>query len=278
MTNTILFNQWFASLPVLVVWTVGLILAVKRWREHPQIFMLVAIACGVALLTLIFMPVAMQVGYQIKFAFIPPLLSLVSACLGALSIGLLLKATFSIRDKSNLPAPEEPGRQSQTVAGGPMDTALKILAGIVRWTYRGCSLIPFLFIGVFLLAGGIPKTLMHPSEWELGDVIQVLLMLLYLAALGLAWRWELLGGTLACLVLGIPTLIEFFKDQRGEDELIGYVAWAFSLLILLSWSLNTLKDAHTKLRSRRIAMILAPLLVIAIGFCVYRLPGAKFNP
>ena len=86
--SQILFSQWFASVPVLVVWAVGLVLAVKRWRERPQISKLVAISCAVALLTLIFMPLGVLIGSQIKFAFVPPLLTLVWACLGALSSGL----------------------------------------------------------------------------------------------------------------------------------------------------------------------------------------------
>ena len=53
-------------------------------------------------------PLAVQIGSQIKYAFVPPLLTLVRACLGALSIGLLLKAVFVERGKSELKAPEQP--------------------------------------------------------------------------------------------------------------------------------------------------------------------------
>ena len=273
--SQILFNQWFASLPALVVWTVGLVLAVKRWRERPQISRLVAISCGVALLTLIFMPVATQIGSQIKFAFVPPLLTLVRACLGALSIGLLLKAVFLERGKSELKAPEKPDQSGPAVITGPMGTALKISAGIARWTWRVCSIVPFLFIGVFLLAGGIPKALMHPSEWGLDVIAATLGVLIVLAVLVLSWRWEWLGA-IFFLIVGVPTLIGFCKGDRGE--LPKCFISAISMLALLSWSLHTLNDANARPILRRIAVILAPLLVIAMGFFVYRMPGARFNP
>jgi len=260
--SQMLFNQWFASLPALVVWTVGLVLAVKRWRERPQISTLIAIACGLALLTLIFMPVAMQVGSQIKFAFVPPLLTLVRACLGALSVGLLLKAVFVERDKSGLKAPEKPDQPGPAVITGPMGTALKISAGIARWTWRVGSIVPFLFLGVFLMAGGIP-------------IAAILGILLGWGVLALFWRWEWLGAIIS-LIVGVPTLIGFCKGDHGE--LPECFISALSMLALLSWSLHKLNDANARPILRRIAVILAPLLVIAIGFFVYRMPGARFNP
>jgi len=271
----ILLNQWFASLPALVVWTVGLVLAVKRWRERPHISILVAIACGVALLTLIFMPLAMQIGSRIEFAFVPPLLTLVRACLDALSIGLLLKAVFLERGKSELKAPEKPAQSGPAAITGPMGTALRISAGFARWTWRACSIVPFLFLGVFLLAGGIPKALMHPSEWGLDVIAATLGVLLVLAVVVLSWRWEWLGA-IFFLIAGVPTLIGFCQGDRGE--LPECFISAISMLALLSWSLHTLNDANAKPILRRIAVILAPLLVIAIGFFVYRMPGARFNP
>ncbi len=274
LNTQILFNQWFTSLPALVVWTVGLVLAVKRWRERPQISKLVAIACGVALLTLIFMPVATQIGFQIKFAFVPPLLTLVRTGLGALSIGLLLKAVFVERGKSDLPAPEKPDPSGPAVITGPMGTALKISAGIARWTWRVCSIVPFLFIGVFLFAG-----IGNYHVSNAGDIIAVavgvILGVIFLAVMILSWRWEWLGA-IFFLIAGVPTLIGFCKGDRGE--LPECFISVLSMLALLSWSLHTLSDANARPVMRRIAVILAPLIVIAIGYFVYRMPGARFNP
>ena len=304
----ILFNQWAASLPALVVWTVGLVLVMKRWRERPQISKLVAIACGVALLTLIFMPVVMQIGNQIKFAFVPPLLTLVRACLGALSIGLLLKAVFVEHGKSDLPAPEESSRQSQAVIGGPMGTApgilpgttanldkiimainngwsgkaLKVAAKSARWIWRGCSIVIFLFAAPFLLAG-IPagiKALWESSIWNLemlGAVLMFTVIGVFLAGLVVAWRREGLGALVIGPAVGVPFVIGLIKGQH-DDELIVYVVWALTLLVTLSWALNTLAEASAKPDSRRAAILLAPLLIIGIGFCIYCMPGSKFNP
>ncbi|HTY86684.1 MAG TPA: hypothetical protein VMB80_04405 [Candidatus Acidoferrum sp.] len=272
----LLFKQWVGSLPVLAMWAAGLVLAVKRWRERPQISKLVVIACGVGLFAGIFMPVAMLIVNQMNSIVFTPLLTLVWALLGALCIGLLLKAVFLVPGQSDPNASEKPSQSGVTVINGPIGTALKILAGIVRWTWQVFSILPFLFLGVFLLAGGIPKTLMHPSEWGLDDMLATGALLLIFAALVLAWRWEWLGGTIIFLIGGIPTLIGFGKGDRGDlpDAFVG----ALGMFILLSWALNTLKDAKAKPLPRRIALILIPLLVISIGLCVYRMPGARFNP
>ena len=37
--------------PILVVWTVGLLLALLRWRRHPRVSALVAAACGLSIMT-----------------------------------------------------------------------------------------------------------------------------------------------------------------------------------------------------------------------------------
>ena len=47
---------------------------------------------------------------------------------------------------------------------------------------------------------------------------------------------------------------------------------------MLSWALNALADANAKPCSRRAAILLAPLLIIGIGFCIYCMPGSTFNP
>jgi hypothetical protein len=165
------------------------------------------------------------------------------------------------------------------INSGRMGVALKIFAGIARWTWRGCSVVNFLF-SVPLLLIGLPygiKVMLTSPDWTIGDVLMFVFIGLFVGGLALAWRWEGLGALLNCIVLGIPTVIGLIQGQH-DNELGGYVAWALALLVVLSWSLNTLKDSNAKPRSRRLAMILAPLLVIAIGFCVSCMPGAKFNP
>ena len=166
-----------------------------------------------------------------------------------------------------------------TVTSGRIGTTLNVLAGIARWTWRGCSVVIFLF-SVPLLLMGLPygiKVLLTSPDWSIGDVLMFVLVGLFVGGLALAWRREGLGALLNCLVLGIPTVIGLIQGQH-DNELGGYVAWALSLLVVLSWSLNTLKDSNAKLRSRRLALILAPALVIAIGFCISCMPGSKFNP
>jgi hypothetical protein len=165
------------------------------------------------------------------------------------------------------------------VTGGRMGTALKILADIARWTWRGCSIVLFLCAAPFLLLGlpqGI-KNLLSSSDWSIGDVMMFVGIGIYLAGLAVAWRREGLGALVIGLALGIPTLIGLIQGQH-DDELIGYVVWALTLLVTLSWALNALADANARPCSRRAAILLAPLLIIGIGFCIYCMPGSKFNP
>jgi len=165
------------------------------------------------------------------------------------------------------------------VNSGRLGVALKIFAGIVRWTWRGCSVVIFLF-SVPLLLIGLPygiKVLLTSPDWSIGDVLMFVFIGLFVGGLALAWRREGLGALLNCIVLGIPTVIGLIQGEH-DNELGGYVAWALVLLVLLSWALNTLKDTSARPGLRRIAVMLIPLLVLAIGYCVYFMPQAKFNP
>ena len=157
--------------------------------------------------------------------------------------------------------------------------ALKVAARSARWIWRGCSIVLFLCAAPFLLLGlpqGI-KNLLSSSDWSIGDVMMFVGIGVLLAGLVLAWRWEGWGALLNCFVLGISTLIGLIQGQH-DDELIGHVVWALNLLVMLSWALNTLADANAKPCSRRAAILLAPLLIIGIGFCIYCMPGSTFNP
>lgn len=280
----ILFNQWAASLPALVVWAVGLVLAVKRWRERPHISMLVAIACSVAMITLIFMPLAVQIGSQIKFAFIPPLLTLVWACLGALSIGLLLKAIFLVPEKIDLPAPEQPDPSGPAVITGPMGTALKILAGIFRWSWRVVFIGFSLFLGVFLLAGignyHVPGA---------GDIIVVATGVILFAVTILAWWWEGWGGLIILLTILLITIanvaINVHQGMKANDILLavkdGLGATIFAMAMLMSWALHQLiNPALTRFKRRRVLCLVITLVgLLALWLWVYGIKFPEhFNP
>jgi hypothetical protein len=157
--------------------------------------------------------------------------------------------------------------------------ALKVAAKSARWIWRGCSIVLFLCAAPFLLLGlpqGI-KNLLSSSDWSIADVMMFVFIGIFLAGLVVAWRREGLGALVIGLALGIPTLIGLIQGQH-DDELIGYVVWALTLLVTLSWALNALADANARPCSRRAAILLAPLLIIGIGFCIYCMPGSKFNP
>ncbi len=282
--SQILFSQWFASLPVLVVWAVGLVLAVKRWRERPPISILVAISCAVALLTLIFMPLAVQIGSQIKYAFVPPLLTLVRACLGALSIGLLLKAVFVERGKSELKAPEQPDQSGPAVITGPMGTALKILAGIFRWSWRVVFIGFSLFGGVFLLAG-----IGNYHVLSAGDIIAVAVGVLLFAVAILAWWREGWGGLIILLTFLFVTISHVTLNvQQGmkandillavKDDLGGTI---IAVVLLMSWALHQLMNpAITRFKRRRVLCLVMTLVVLsALWVWAYGIKFPEhFNP
>jgi hypothetical protein len=282
--SQILFSQWAASLPALVVWAVGLVLAVKRWRERPQISKLVAISCGVALLTLIFMPLAVQIGSQIKYAFVPPLLTLVRACLGALSIGLLLKAIFSVHEKSDLPAPEKPDQSGPAVITGPMGTALKILAGIFRWSWRVVFIGFSLFLGVFLLAG-IGNYHFPSAE----DIIVVAIGVILFAVMILAWWREGWGGLIILLTILFITIANVASNvhqgMKANDIWLavkdGLGGTIIAVVMLMSWALHQLMNpAITRFKRRRVLFLVMTLVVLsALWVWVYGIKFPEhFNP
>src|ERR1017187_5417323 len=151
MTKTIRFEQWFASLPALVVWAVGMVLAAKRWRERPQISRWVAISCAIGLLTGILMPVAWLIGNKINGMVFNPLLRLVRAGLEALSIGLLLMAAFLTSGQTVLAATEESDKLARIEPSTPhiKDIRLmKFFSQALVWL--------FLFLGLSVPAAQSP--------------------------------------------------------------------------------------------------------------------------
>jgi hypothetical protein len=99
---------------------------------------------------------------------------------------------------------------------GRLGTALRILAGIVRWTWRLCSIALTLFCLVFLLAGlsqGI-----HVSR-DPSDLAHIVAVLILFAGMVVAWWREGLGGLislLGCFIFaGITTIVNWHNGIRA---------------------------------------------------------------
>lgn len=175
--------------------------------------------------------------------------------------------------------PESLDQWLLTLTTGRSGTVLKIVAGVARWTWRGCS-VPIFIGAVPLILIGLPygiKVMFTSPDWSIGDVLMFVGIGVFVAGLALAWRWEGVGALLNLVILGIPTVIALAAG-RLDNELGNYVAWALALLVALSWALNTLANANAATVARRVALALAPLAVVAIGFCVHCMPQATFNP
>lgn len=270
--NTIeIYRELATILPVLFVWFVGLVVAIWRWREHPKVSWIVVIACAVSLLTPLLMPVAMNVASKTQAAFYSPLVSLIHICLSALSIGLLLYAVFLGRGEKvseNVKKHDE-GVPMALIGGRRM--VLGILADIARWAWRIMSIAVMLFVGTFIMAG--PQNLLLMAIWVI--VFAVLIW---------AWRHEGLLSLILLLVIGIPTgidvIINLFKGGKlGSDvDASGYFLLITSMLVVVSWALHALNNSMTTPRKRRLVLIVAPVLAVAIVLCVVAMLHAPFNP
>ena len=277
---TNLFTQWFASLPVFVVWAVGLVIAIRRRREHPRLSRIVMIACAVSLLTLIFMPVVMSFGNKIHCAAFFPLMRIINPCLEALSVGLLLYAAFLGRGERAMDAVEKIDKV-QVAYSGRLGTALKIFAGIVRWTWRLCSIALGLFVGIFILVGLSDRPRISTDP---GDLVMIAGGVIVFVGIVVAWWREGLGGLIVMLMVGVPTVISVVLSWRksgnlgGDMDAPGYFVLISSMSILLSWALHTLNDSTTTPRKRRLALIVAMVLGALVVLCVWGMLHAPFNP
>jgi hypothetical protein len=93
-------QQWASSLPMVVVWIVGILFAFARWRKHPKVSLLVMLSCALSLLMTLVMPIA----WHFVFAAVRPsgestryvslAVSFLWACLAAVSSGLLIYAAL----------------------------------------------------------------------------------------------------------------------------------------------------------------------------------------
>ena len=163
----------------------------------------------------------------------------------------------------------------------PLLRTLKILAGIVRWTWRVCSIILMLFAGAFILVG-LSQRFRISTDPE--DLALIAVGLIVFAGLIMAWRREGLGGLIILLTAGIATGIDMVRNWRvtghagGGGDAGGFGVLALPLLILLSWSPHTLCDHQVRPPTRRVALLAAPLLTVTIAFCVVAMVHAPFNP
>jgi hypothetical protein len=171
------------------------------------------------------------------------------------------------------PAPEAPKL--------PLVRTLKVLAGITRWTWRVCSILLMLFAGSFILIG-LSQRFRISTDPE--DLALIAFGVVVFAGLILAWWHEGLGGLIILLAAGTATVIDMVRNWRatghagGGEDAAGFGVLALPLLMLLSWSLHTLCEPQTRPFTRRVALIAAPLLTVAIAFCVAALVHAPFNP
>jgi hypothetical protein len=275
-------TQWFNSLPVLGVWAVGLSIAVRRRREHPQASKLAMISCVLSLLTLMLIPPAQNIGSKINLAFVPLLLNLIWSGLTALSIGLLLKATFLDRGESSANA-SKPDELAPAFPSRPLEKALRILAGIARWSWRLCSIALALFVGVFLLASLSQG--MHIST-DPADLLCILVCLVLFGAMLLAWWREALGGLiilLTGLVVGVVMAVMNWHTTQNVGNAFGDFKDGLGpailpILMLFSWSLRTLADRSAVPRKRRLALVVTPVLALLVACCVWGMFPIHFNP
>ena len=108
-TTSSLISNYLWELPLLLIWLVGLIWAVIRWEQHPQMSLLAVVALGLFLLQALF---GTFLGYWfeangprygmnfIAVAIAQAILRLVRLLLMAFAWIMLLVALFSRRDKS----------------------------------------------------------------------------------------------------------------------------------------------------------------------------------
>jgi hypothetical protein len=100
-------SNWAVSFPMVIVWIVGIFVAIARWRRSPKVSLLVIISCGLSLLTTLVMPVVQQLALTLNgpyngawFSTILMAVSLVWTCFAAVSGGLLIYAAFADRPEA----------------------------------------------------------------------------------------------------------------------------------------------------------------------------------
>ena len=131
-TLVTLLTTIMISLPAIIVWVIGIALALSRWRRHPRVSQLALIACAVMIINTvtnrsltIWMPLAMRdYGWtSVQIGSIFTAIGIITALISATAWTLAICAIFGCRDrrqKENLfpPAPPtfgaEPREQNAT--------------------------------------------------------------------------------------------------------------------------------------------------------------------
>lgn len=147
--------------------------------------------------------------------------------------------------------------------------ALATTSRFVRGVWRIFSIV-ILFFGVLSLFDLAAR----PTR---PDPILFIGLLIFGGGLITAWRRECLGGIIARLAIGTMELAEYYQGKFHPD-LVEYVVWVVGMLPLLSWTLDTVKKPNVPIAIRLFSRIILPLIMVAIGFCIYQMTGARFNP
>lgn len=87
-----------------------------------------------------------------------------------------------------------------------MNTVNRTVIG-VRWLARILTVLILLFWGYFILAHLFASEAQSLRALSLKDGLQFWMIVLWLAGLALAWRWELIGAAVALAAILIATLI-----------------------------------------------------------------------
>jgi hypothetical protein len=106
------------SLPVIIVWVIGIALALSRWRRHPRVSQFALIACAVMIINTvvtkfltIWMPLAMRdngwTSAQIGSIFAA--IGIITALISAAAWALVICAIFGWRDQRQKENYSHPG-------------------------------------------------------------------------------------------------------------------------------------------------------------------------
>ena len=121
------------SLPVIIVWVIGIALALSRWRRHPRVSQFALIACSVSIINtvanrflIIWTPLALRdSGWTaVQIGSIFTAIGLMTTLIGAAAWTLVICAIFGWRDqrqKENLfpPAPPTFGNEPREQHASP---------------------------------------------------------------------------------------------------------------------------------------------------------------
>jgi hypothetical protein len=121
------------SLPVIIVWVIGIALALLRWRRRPRVSQFALIACAMMIINTvanrfltIWMPLSMRdLGWTtVQIGSIFTAIGIITGLISATAWALVISAIFGWRDgpqKQNIPPPppstfgNEPSGQNATL-------------------------------------------------------------------------------------------------------------------------------------------------------------------